>query len=232
MARTVNDALRILRLAISRRNTNDPDSDDATLLGYLNDFVSLTMSDEVRLFEQYGTLVFDIDETRDDNNGVYTLDEVGFTSGFVSITGDGFINQTDQPDGASSWTPLQIYLNPGQFYNYWGVDNSEVLTVGQPTEVLFYDNEFIFRTIPDTQYTVTLYGYQKEADFSTEGNPALKYDRWVRFLAYGAAINYAMDYRFSDAKIASLRRDYYRERRLMLTHTHNQIKIMRNKPSF
>tara|TARA_R110002126_G_scaffold3502_8_gene20041 strand:- start:4130 stop:4822 length:693 start_codon:yes stop_codon:yes gene_type:complete len=230
MARLVSDALTIMRLAISRRNANDPDSSDATLTGYLNDFVSLTMGNEVRLFEQYGTLVFDIDETVTD--GVYTFNDVGASSNFETISGDGFISLKDPPTGSLSWTPLKIYLNPGEFYGYWGVENTDVLTLGQPTSMLYYGNQFVFRTIPNTDYTVTLYGYKKHEDFATEGSPALEFDYWLRFLAYGAAVNYAMDYRFSDQILASLKRDYSREKRLMLTKTHNQIKTMRGLPSF
>ena len=230
MARNVSDVLRIMRLAISRRNANDPDSSDETLLQYLNDFVSLTMSDEVRLFEQFGTLTFEIDE--DNETGVYTFNDLGISQKFVSITGDAFISLTDPRAGSLSWTPLYVYQNPGQFFSYWGVENEDVLTVGQPTEVLFYGNEFTFRTIPDTEYTVTMYGYKKHDDFSTEGNPELEFDYWVRFLAYGAAVNYAMDYRFSDSILESLKRSYQREKKLMLQHTHNQIKTSRCLPAW
>ncbi len=230
MARFVSDALRIMRLAISRRNANDPDSSDATLLSYLNDFVSLTMGSEVRLFEQWDTITFDIDQTN--TKGVYTFNDVGAAFELESISGDGFISLKDPPAGSLSWTPLQIYLNPGEFFGYWGVENDDVLTPGQPTSMLFYGNKFTFRTIPDTVYTVTLYGYKKHSDFSAVGDPPLDFDYWLRFLAYGAAINYGMDYRFSDSLMTSLRRDYGRERRLMLTRTHNQIKVMRNIPSF
>jgi hypothetical protein len=230
MARFVSDALRIMRLAISRRNANDPDSSDATLLSYLNDFVSLTMGPEVKLFEQYGTIVFTIDETVED--GVYTFNDLGADSEFQTISGDGFISLTDPPTGSLSWSPLQIYLNPGQFYSYWGVQNTDVLVAGQPTDMLFYGNELVFRTIPNTEYTVTLYGYKKHGDFSTVGDPPLDFDYWLRFLAYGAAVNYGMDYRFDESVMASLRRDYSREKRLMLTRTHNQIKVISGLPSF
>lgn len=230
MTRTVNDALTIMRLAISRRNANDPDSSDETLLRYLNDFVSLTMGDEVKLFEQFGTLTFNIDETVTD--GVYTFNEVGATSDFVNISGNGFISITNPPANSSSWTPLAIYQDPGEFFGYWGVENTDVLAVGQPTAMLYYGNEFTFRTIADTDYTVTLYGYKKHTDFSIVGDPPLDFDYWLRFLAYGAAVNYAMDYRFADNILASLKASYGRERRLMLTHTHNTIKHTRGIPSF
>ena len=230
MTRTVNDALTIMRLAISRRNASDPDSSDETLLGYLNDFVSLTMGSEVRLFEQYGTLVFNIDETN--TTGVYTFNDVGADSDFLSISGNGFISLTDPPTGSLSWTPLSIYQDPGEFFGFWGVQNTDVLTIGQPTHMLYYGNEFTFRTIPNTEYTVTLYGYKKHGDFSTAGDPPLDFDYWLRFLAYGAAFNYATDFRYSVEALGSISRAYSRERRLMLTNTHYQQTAQRGLPSF
>ena len=71
MAQFVSDVLRTMRLAIGRRNENDPDSNDSTLFRYIQDFITLTMSDDVKLFEQFGTLEFTIDETN--TTGVYTF---------------------------------------------------------------------------------------------------------------------------------------------------------------
>ena len=230
MTRLVSDSLRIMRLAISRRNANDPDSSDNVLLGYLNDFVSLSMTEEVRLFENWGTLTFSIDETVTD--GVYTWNNVGSSQDFDTLNGDGFISLADPPSGSLSWTPLHIYLNPGQFYAYWGVENVDILTAGMPTEMLFYGNELVFRTIPDQEYIVTLYAYKKHDDFSTEGNPVLDYDYWMRFLAYGAAVNYAMDYSYTAEKIAQIKAGFAKEKRLLLGRTHNQVKVRRGLPSF
>ena len=159
MARTVNDVLTIMRLAISRRNTNDPDSDDTILLRYLNDFVSLTMGADIRLFDNYGTLRFEIDETVED--GIYTFNDIGADFEFETISQSGFISLSDPPSGSLSWVPLQIYLDPQEFYSYWGVENTDVLTLGMPTDMLFYGNQFVFRTIPDQAYIVNIYGYKK-----------------------------------------------------------------------
>tara|TARA_R110000868_G_scaffold183440_5_gene424755 strand:+ start:355 stop:921 length:567 start_codon:yes stop_codon:yes gene_type:complete len=188
------------------------------------------MGDEVRMFEQFGTLVFEIDETN--TTGVYTFNDVGSTVDFVSISGDAFISLTDPPTGSLSWYPLDVYQDPGQFYGYWGVQNTDVLTPGAPTAMLYYGNEFVFRTIPNTSYTVTIYGYKKQDDFSSAGDPALPYDFWLRFIAYGAALNYGRDYRFANDVMMGLQRDFSHEKRLMLTHTHNQIKTSRCMPSF
>lgn len=230
MARVVSDVLRIMRLAISRRNTNDPDSTDTVLLSYLNDFVSLTMTSNVRLFENWGTVTFNIDETVTD--GVYTWNDLGITQEYDTIIEDAFISLADPPDNSLSWNTLKVYLNPGQFYQYWGVENTDVLTTGMPTEMLFYGNQLVFRTIPNDEYIVTLYGYKKNSDYSTVGDPAIQYDYWLRYLAYGAALNYARDYRYTEENISSLERSFRSERRLLLTRTHDQIKTQRGLPSF
>jgi hypothetical protein len=230
MARNVNDVLSIMRLAISRRNTNDPDSDDTTLLRYLNNFVSLTMGADIRLFDNYGTLRFEIDDTVDD--GVYTFNSVGADYEFETISQSGFISLSDPPSGSLSWVPLQIYLDPQEFYSYWGVENTDVLTPGMPTDMLFYGNQLVFRTIPDQAYIVNIYGYKKHGDFSDVGNPEIDFDYWLRYLAYGAALDYATDFRYADDIKASIRADFKREKTLMLTRNHNQIKYFRGHPSF
>ena len=50
MTRELSDVRRIMRLAIGRRNENDPDSGDVVLNQYINDFYSLTMPNDTKLF--------------------------------------------------------------------------------------------------------------------------------------------------------------------------------------
>ena len=226
----VSDVLRIMRLAIGRRNANDPDSSDNVLLQYINDFTNLTMSDDVKLFEQFGTLEFTIDETN--TTGVYTFNDVGATSQFTNISQEAFITLTDPPEGSISWNRLEIYQDPGVFYDDWGVNNSDILIPGYPTQMLYYGTQMVFRTIPNTEYTVIIYGYKVVPTFSSEGDPDLPFDYWLRYLAYGAAANYARDYRFDDAFQSKIDKSYARERKLLLTRTHNQIKHQRAFPRF
>lgn len=228
-SRLLSDVLRIMRLAIGRRNENDADSNDETLLSYINDFVSLTMSDDVKLFEQFGTLTFNIDETN--TTGVYTFNDVGATNDFVNISSMAFISLLDPVDNSISWNQLPIYQDPGEFFAIWGINNDEILIPGYPTMMLYYGNEFTFRTIPDTEYMVKIYGYKKNNDYAA-GDPEIQFDYWLRYLAYGAAINYARDYRYAADVKAALAADFAHERKLMLTHTHNQIKMSRSFPRF
>ena len=233
MAQFVSDCLRTMRLTIGRRNENDPDSNDNTLLQYINDFVNLTMSDDVKLFEQFGTLRFTIDQTNP--TGVYPFN--GLTTIppgliFTNISQEAFITLTNPPEGSISWNQLLVYQDPGTFFYRWGVNNANILIPGYPTEMLFYGNEFTFRTIPNTQYDIIIYGYKVVPNFTSVGDPALPYDYWMRYISYGAGMNYARDYRFENDKIGLLNAGFQHERKLLLTRTHNQIKQQRAFPRF
>ena len=228
-SRLVSDVLRIMRLAIGRRNENDPDSNDEMLLSYLNDFISLTMSDDVKLYEQFGTLTFTIDETN--TTGVYTFNDVGASSDFVNISQECYISLLNPINNSVSWNQLSIYQDPGEFFAIWGINNDEILIPGYPTNLLYYGNEFTFRTIPNTSYLVKIYGYKKNNDYEDSDIP-IQHDYWLRYLAYGAAANYVRDFRYEPQIKAQLLADFSHERKLMLTHTHNQIKQQRSFPRF
>lgn len=227
--RLVSDVLRIMRRAISRQNTNDPDSNDQTLFTYLNDFISLSMTNDLRIVEQFGTLSFNISEASTD--GVYTFNDVGADSDFISLSNDAYISLLDPENNSLSWNKLTIYTNPGEFFGYWGINNEGTLIAGFPTEVLFYGNEFTFRTIPDTDYIVNIYGYKKNNNFDDISDP-IQYDYWLRYLAYGAAVNYSRDFNFSEKQRMMIYDSFVAEKNLMLTNTHNRIKNNRCIPSF
>ena len=231
MTRSVQDVFDIMAKALGRRNINDPDSDSTTFLSYLNDFYSLTMSDDVKLFEQFGTLSFEIDETVTD--GVYNLDDIGGNN-FANLTIRALISLKEPVDNSVSWNDLRVYQDPKIFFDYWGINNSGILIPGYPTEMLYYGRDLTFRTIPNDTYIVNIYGYKKNTDFSGDdaGTQNLPVDRWVRYLAYGAALNYAQDYRYEESQKSAIKAGYMRERKLMLTNTHNQVKQQRSLPRF
>src|SRR3990167_1273117 len=230
MTRAVSDVLDIMRVAIGRRNENDPDSDETKLLQYVNDFYSLTQPNDTKLFESFGTLTFTIDETN--TTGVYTFNDVGADSEFVNISQEAYISLYDPVNNSVSWNQLPIYQDPGEFFAIWGINNDEILIAGYPTNLLFYGNEFTFRTIPDTEYLIKIYGYKKNADFSSSGDPDLPFDWWLRYIAYGAARDYAIDFRLDDTTRAGIESEFNRQKRYMLTRTHNQIKNSRAMPRF
>lgn len=229
MARTVQDAIDIMRIAIGRRNENDPDASDSTLLRYMNDFVSLVMPNDTKLFESFGTLSFTIDETN--TTGVYTFNDVGADHNFINISQEAYISLLDPVNNSVSWNQLPIYQDPGEFFAIWGINNDEILIPGYPTALLFYDNEFTFRTIPQTSYLVKIFGYKKNNDFP-DADANLDFDYWLRYVAYGAAVNYARDYRYDQQARSLIEATFGSERKQMLTRTHNQIKMSRSLPRF
>jgi hypothetical protein len=231
MTRSVSQTLTIMRRAIGRKNTNDPDASPEVLLSYLNDFYSLTMSDDVKLFELFGTLSFVIDETTE--TGIITLAEAGAQDGtsFVNISMEAFISFAEPANNSTSWNELQIYQDPGEFYSIWGINNQEILVRGYPTMMLYYGTDFVFRTLPDQEYLINIYGYKQNADFP-DSTGDLPHDYWMRYLAYGAAVNYAADFRYPPDQIALIEKTFARERVKMLTRTHNQLKRNRAFPRF
>lgn len=228
--RTVNDALTIMRTALGRRNENDPDSSDDLLFTYFNNFVSLSMPNDTKLFESFGTLSFTIDESN--TSGVYTFNDLGADQEFMNISQEAYISLLDPVNNSISWNWLPIYQDPGEFYAIWGINNDETLIPGYPTGMLYYGNELVFRTIPNTSYLVKIYGYKKNSDYSEEGDPELEFDYWLRYLAYGAAKDYARDYRYEESTRKMIEATFASERKLLLTNTHNQVKMSRPMPRF
>jgi len=227
--RFVQHVLNIMRVVLGRRNANDPDASDQTFLSYLNDFVSLSMPNDTKLFESFGTLSFTIDESN--TTGVYTFNEVGADSDFMNISQSAFISLLDPVNNSISWNQLPIYQDPGEFFAIWGINNEEILIPGYPTMMLYYGNEFTFRTIPQTSYLVKIYGYKKNNDYPNANQP-IQFDYWLRYLAYGAAVNYARDYRYEAQARALIEATFKSERKLQMTHAHNQYKMARAAPRF
>lgn len=227
--RYVSQALTIMRNALGRRNENDPDSNDETFLGYLNDFVSLSMPNDTKLFESFGTLSFTIDESN--TTGVYTFNDVGASFEFMNISQEAFISLLDPVNNSVSWNWLPIFQDPGQFFAIWGINNEEILIPGYPTNMLYYGNEFTFRTIPQTSYLVKIYGYKKNADYPTP-DVEIDFDYWLRYIAYGASVNYARDFRYTAESRSLIEATFKSERKLQLTHAHNQFKMGRCSPRF
>lgn len=224
-----SDVLRIMRLAIGRRNTNDPDSSDATLMKYINDFITLIMPNDVKLFEQYGTLIFEIDELSE--NAVYSLSDIPGANIFQNFSNEAFISLLDPVGSSISWNYLPVYQDWGQFFALWGINNEDILIRGYPTNMLYYGNEFTFRTLPNTAYQIQIAGYKIHEEFTTPDDP-LEFSNWVRYIAYGAARDYARDFRYESSMLSNITRSFASYRRLKLAETHNQKKLSRCKPRF
>ena len=229
MSRSVHDALVIMRTALGRLNENDPQASDEILFRYLNDFYSLIMPNDTKLFERFGTLSFTIDESNP--TATYTFNEVGASEQFINISQEAFISFLDPIGSSYSWNRLAIFQDPGEFYDIWGINNEDILVRGYPTMMLYYGNEMVFRTIPNRPYLIKIYGYIKNDDFP-DPDVNLPFDYWLRYIAFGGAVNYARDHRYEPSVRASIEATFKSERKQMLNHTHNQIKQSRPMPRF
>lgn len=223
MSRDVSDVLTLFRRIVARNNPNDPNANFSTMIRYINDFYAFHMNKDVHLFQLEGTLEFTIDQNSTD--GVYTFNDVGAGSDFEYLTVSGFINDND----------LIIWHNPYEFYHRWQTFDVSELTPGMPTDMLFYGNELVFRTIPDQEYTVRIFGYKANVEFdegNTAGDEALPFAEWVRYIAYGAARNYSMDFNYDEARINSIKAGFIREKNILMTKQHNVVKFERSIPRF
>lgn len=227
MSQSVSDVLRIMRLAIGRRSEVDPDSTPDVLLGYINDFVTLKMPNDIKLFEQWSTMEITLTQGVD----VYLFPSTTGAEDFVNLNNE-VLCSLQAPVGSSvSWTRLQVYQDPGEFYGYWGVNNEDVLIEGFPTQVLYYDRQLVFRTIPNNTYKIYWYGYKRVGEYEG-GEDTLQTDYWMRYIAYGAARDYARDYNISPERKANIDRTFTDERMLLATQTHVQITKQRCLPRF
>lgn len=229
MTQSITDVLRVMRLAIGRRNLNDPDSNNATLFRYVQDFMELTMADEFKLHEQWNTLEITIDATTTD--GVYLFPDSSTSEVFATIDPNALITLSSPAGSSVSWQPLRVVQEPDTFYRYWGINNEDVLVTGTPTEVLYYGKQLVFRTIPNDTFDVQFFGY-KYVDRPGETTDDLPFDYWMRFVAYGAAKAYAADYRLDPEAVNNIERNYRRERNLLMSRVHDQIKSERCVPRF
>ena len=116
MAKTVSNALEIMRITLGRRNQKDIDSNISKFISYFSDFLSLEMPNDVKLFEQFGQLTFKIGTTEVD--GVYDFNALPSANfSFSNISLEGFITPTSTGTSSVSWNPLNIYQDPTKFYN-------------------------------------------------------------------------------------------------------------------
>jgi hypothetical protein len=70
----------------------------------------------------------------------------------------------------------------GTMINVWAA----TYQVGRPNNLLFWNNEFTIRPVPDNVYMIEVEAYQTPAQFmSTTDNPTL--NQWAEYIAYGTA---------------------------------------------
>jgi len=101
-------------------------------------------------------------------------------------------------------------LQPGSQLNVWAAQYQ----VGRPYNLLFWNNEFTIRPVPDNVYLVEVESYQTPAQFMmTTDNPVL--NQWWQYIAYGVAREILRDRQDMEG-VANLEEGFRRQEALVL----------------
>lgn len=184
MVKTARDIIGIMRKATGRFDSSDPQFTDEIMLGYVNDYYTLEMGQELRLKEKrtwwefnYGPgnqnpLPVDLQEPF----GAPTDPQVQFTTIGPFCTADGF--------------EVFWYEDPTQFYAIW--PETQTYQPQRPTYVLYYNNTLTWRGPPDRDYFMKINAYQVE--FPMLLDDPIQNDYLWRYIAYGASRDLLNDY--------------------------------------
>jgi hypothetical protein len=124
--------------------------------------------------------------------------------------------QTPQYCGTVNYVTTNITVNfpvapaAGTMINVWAA----TYQVGRPYNLLFWNNEFTIRPVPDNVYLCEVEAYATPVQFmSTTQNPIL--NQWAQYIAYGAACEILRD-RQDVEGVANLMEGFKRQEALVL----------------
>ena len=219
MAKTFTDVITILRRIVGENDGNDPDATQDILLDYVLNFYNLIMGQDIKTHDQFTWYEFDTVIDTD----IYTFKGAGFTNIYPPIY---------CIDSNSSNTVVNFFMNPNEFYLRHPVDNTNE-DHSRPCDLLLYNDELLIRPKPDAVYTIKIKAYKEfQVDVTDVGTPAsaIDQDYFLRYLAYGAALDYFADFgNYEDYQKATP--VYNRYRSLVLKRTAIQATTQRGKPA-
>ena len=145
------------------------------------------------------------------NNGLQLHDFPGGVTGQVAtLAGDGFgfvnyvtgeydLNFTSPPAAGADITIHHILYTPSM-----------------PRSILFFDNAFFVRPIPDQAYRIDLEAYRRPTELLAGHSPEL--EQWWQYIAYGASIKLFQD-RTDEEGVRMLMPEFKQQERLVLRKT-------------
>lgn len=213
------DLILILRNVTGRVDNTDPQFTDEIMTQYLQNFISLSSTQEVRLFKNYTWWEFEFGP--DDDN------PYGFDLNTIELSNGG-------QEGASTIGPLCYangfpvfwYENPQTFYARW--PETQDYQPQRPTSVLYYNNTLTFRGPPDVVYNIKIQAYSLELDLTSDGLDA---SYLYRYVAYGAALDIFSDFGELD-RWNEIFPVFKRYRSLVYARTNCQYQSQRPNPEF
>lgn len=219
MAKSAAQLITILRNLTGRVDASDPLFTDEIMLGYLNDFISLESTQDVRLFKNRTWWEFDIDPTTPNPMPV-DLNAVDLINGQIGAS-------TIEPPAYVAGFITAWYQSPQEFYAIW--PETQTYTPQRPTYILYYNNELTFRGPPDKSYLVKIAAYQLE--FQVNPDSVLEADYLYRYVCYGAGLDIFADFGEMD-KWNEMFPVYQRYRAMVYARTYQQLQNQRTTPDF
>ena len=225
MAKTALDLINIMRNVTGRVDASDPLFTDQIMLGYLNDFIQLESTMDVRIFKNRTWYSFN-----------YGSDDVNpFPVNLQTLLLDNQIGLPTQigastigPEAYADGFVVFWYEDPATFYQIW--PETQAYQPQRPTYVLYYNNSLTFRGPPDKTYLIKIAAYQVEYALTTT-DQALNQDYVWRYFAYGAALDIFSDYGEMD-KYNEIFPVFRRYRSLVYSRTNSQYQNQRPNPEF
>lgn len=225
MAKSAADLILILRNVTGRVDASDPLFTDSIMLQYLQDFIALQATQDIRIFKNKTWYEFSFGPT-DPNPFPVNLQEIVLVNGNIGAS-------TIEPPCYANGFPVFWYQSPQDFFRIW--PETQTYQPQRPTYVLYYNNELLFRGPPDIVYNIKMEAYQVELQIT---NPAysspyegLQQDYLYRYVCYGAALDIFSDFGEMD-KWREIFPAYQRYRALVYSRTYSQYQNQRPDPEF
>ncbi len=219
MAKTAADLILIVRNVTGRVDASDPLFTDQIMLQYIQDFIQLQSTQDVRLFKNRTWWEFALDPDISPNPYPVNLQEIVLVDGQIGAS-------TIEPPCYADGFPVFWYQDPTEFYGIW--PETQTYQPQRPTYVLYYNNELTFRGPPDKEYLIKIAAYQVELQIT---NGVLNQDYLYRYICYGTALDIFSDYGEMD-KWREVFPAFQRYRALVYSRTYSQYQNQRPSPEF
>ncbi len=221
MAKSAADLILILRNVTGRVDASDPQFTDAIMLQYLQDFITLSSTQDIRIFKNKTWYEFVLGPG-DPNPFPVNLQDIVLVD---QVDGQRGASTLEPPCYADGF-PVFWYQDPADFYRIW--PQTQTYQPQRPTYVLYYNNELDFKGPPNRNYNIKIAAYRVEVMIT---NGVLDQDYLYRYICYGAALDIFSDFGEMD-KWNDVFPAYKRYRALVYGRTNCQYQNQRPNPEF
>lgn len=218
MAKSAADLITILRNVTGRIDASDPQFTNQIMLQYIQDFIQLQSTQDIRIFKNKTWYEFTYGPSDPDPFPVNLQD-------IILIDGQQGASTIEPPCYADGFFVFW-YQSPQEFYQIW--PETQTYQPQRPTYVLYYNNQLTFRGPPNKDYLIKMAAYQVEIQIT---NDVLDQDYLYRYICYGAALDIFSDFGEMD-KWRDIFGAFQRYRALVYSRTYCQYQNQRPAPEF